>query len=32
MIDSREAKALQESWEKDERWQGIVRPYTAEKC
>ncbi|MGI6127133.1 MAG: isocitrate lyase [Planifilum sp.] len=31
MIDSREAKALQESWEKDERWQGIVRPYTAEQ-
>ena len=31
MIDPKEAKALQESWEKDERWKGIVRPYTAEQ-
>lgn len=31
MIDPQEAKALQESWEKDERWKGIVRPYTAEQ-
>ncbi|MEW9032174.1 MAG: isocitrate lyase [Planifilum fimeticola] len=31
MIDAQEAKALQESWEKDERWKGIVRPYTAEQ-
>src|SRR5690606_27612780 len=31
MIDPKEAKALQESWEKDERWKGMVRPYTAEQ-
>ena len=31
MIDPQEVKALQESWEKDERWKGIVRPYTAEQ-
>lgn len=29
-IDPGEAKALRESWEKDERWKGVVRPYSAE--
>jgi isocitrate lyase len=30
MIDQQEAKQLQESWEKDERWKGIERPYNPE--
>ncbi|GGE07789.1 isocitrate lyase [Marinithermofilum abyssi] len=30
MIDQQEAKQLQESWEKDERWKGIERPYSPE--
>ncbi|MCC6798104.1 MAG: isocitrate lyase [Candidatus Hydrogenedentes bacterium] len=29
-IDREEARALRDSWEGDERWRGIVRPYTAE--
>ncbi|MCC6152180.1 MAG: isocitrate lyase, partial [Candidatus Hydrogenedentes bacterium] len=29
-IDREEARALRESWDNDERWKGIVRPYTAE--
>ncbi|OUM85738.1 MAG: isocitrate lyase [Bacillus thermozeamaize] len=30
MIDREEARQLQESWEKDPRWKGITRTYTAE--
>ncbi len=29
-IDREEAQALRESWDNDDRWKGIVRPYTAE--
>jgi len=29
-IDPDEARELRESWERDDRWKGIVRPYTAE--
>ena len=30
MIDREEARQLQESWEKDSRWEGITRTYSAE--
>src|ERR1051325_4417210 len=29
-IDLDEAQDLRESWENDDRWKGIVRPYSAE--
>jgi len=29
-IDHNELKALKESWAKDDRWKGVVRPYSAE--
>jgi isocitrate lyase len=31
MINQEKARQLQESWEKDARWQGITRPYSAEE-
>jgi isocitrate lyase len=31
LIDKKEAQALQQSWDKDARWSGITRTYSAEK-